>query len=131
MSSGIIAVATAIAEEFADYNSEVITVPEFHLPHLATQKFFVVPMGEEITKTTRGSLTTTYEIEIGITQKSTTKQLFGHIAFVENIAKTVLYKRFAESICVSAVFDPLYSVEDMREKNQFISVLSLTLKSYE
>lgn len=126
--STIIEMANAVVEELADYSAELQFAPDFDLPRLATRRVVVVPIAKEYKLLSRSTSERIHRIEIGVLQRAQLLDLDALISMVENIGMSFLGKRLLTGMCVSVSFEPIYSPEDLRSKNQFTSVIALSFK---
>ena len=126
--TGIVSLAQIIVNDLSSYGAEYSAVPELFLAELDSRRIIVVPVSVETRLISRTQIERVYKIEIGVVQKAKDSELDKIIDFVEQLATNLLKRKFGNTTCLSVLFDPLYSAEDMRERNQFTSVISLSLK---
>ena len=125
----ITTIAEAVAAELDTYHAEVSFLPEFDLRDLDNAKVVVVPAATEYRAAGRGLREELHKISVGILKRTTEDELPDMTAFVSGVALGLLNRRFGGALCVSAAHDPLFSIDHLRERRQFTSVIVLTFKT--
>lgn len=125
----IIAIAEAVVAALEEYGAELAFAPEFDLPKLAVRRVVVVPQAQEYKVVSRAGQEETYRIDIGVLQRAKESELKPLLALTEGIGMMFLRKKLADAICMGVEFNPLYSAEHLRERNQFVGVVALTFKA--
>lgn len=123
-------IAVSVSELLADYDAEVVYSPEFELRDLASKKCIIVPVNAESKPICRNSkiIETSYHLEIGFLIRGKNLDLSQLLSRVERIVKKCLHFRSGNAMCVRADPSPLYDQEQLRQRNQFTSVIALTFK---
>lgn len=126
--NALLDIANKVVEELADYGAVLQYAPDYDLPKLATQRVVVVPMEKECSFASRNAFSYTHRIEIGILKRAKDVDLSTLIPMSESIGKSFLGKKILSETCVGVSWEPIYSADDLRAKNQFTSVISLTFR---
>lgn len=126
--STLYALAEAVVAELTEYDAELNFAPDFKLSNLATRQVVVVPMGKECKLETRSSSEIIHRIEIGVLYRAKAPDVPSLIRIVESIGAYFLRKQLLNQTCFAVTWEPIYSADDLRSKNQFTSVISLRFK---
>lgn len=126
--STLIALAQAVVTELSEYDAVLNFAPDYDLSKLAVRKVVVVPMAKEHTLATRSSSQLVHRIEIGVLYRAKEPDLPTLIPISEAIGQLFIRKTIAGSVCIGVAWEPIYSADDLRSKNQFTSVIALTFK---
>lgn len=123
-------IAVSVSELLADYNAEVVYSPEFELRELASKKCVIVPTNLESKPICRNSkiIEISYHLDVGLLVRGKNLDLSQLISQAENIAKKCLHFKVANATCVQAEPSPLYDQEQLRQRNQFTSIITLVFK---
>ncbi len=126
--SEIINIAEKLCEELAEYNAELLFVPEFELHELEEMKIVVVPIAAEFKSLSRASHEELLKVQIGILKRCTEDDVSELLDFSQDLGLSFLNKKIDKATCLSVTFNPIYSAEHLRERNQFTSVIELSFK---
>jgi hypothetical protein len=126
--SKVIELAQNVVTELDEFNAELSFSPEFELRDLATMKVVVVPVGTQYKMLSRSTHEELPHIQIGILKRGSQNELPELLKFVENLGLSFLNKRIGDATCFCVTFNPLYSPDHLRERNQITSVIELTFK---
>jgi hypothetical protein len=124
----ILKIAEAVAEELAEYSAEVSFVPEYELAELAEMRVVVVPLAIEFKTLSRSSREELLKVSVGILKRGKESELPDLLKLSNDIGVRFLHCKLAGATCVSVAYDPIYSPEYLRQRNQFISVIQLAFK---
>ena len=113
-------VASALHEE---YGAVVTYSPVFDLRRLSCDMCVVVPAGETIETSSRSAVKRTYEIQVGLVRKSVSDVSDAFVSTVEDLGLRLRGLSPCGTICTSIMFDPLYSVDEIRRSNVLASVV--------
>ena len=132
MPCDIVAIAQAVACELKDCSAEVAFSPEFDLQDLTTKRCVVVPGESTPKKIARGKniVEYTHRIEIGLLVRSKKLNLESLISQSQKIGLQLLHFRHENAVCFQVDFEPLYNQEQLRERNQFTSIIVLLFKEF-
>lgn len=125
---GINKAAAAVTEALSQYGAEFSLLPDFRLTNLAERRIVVVPISEDVKMVSRTQKEIVYKIDVGITQKADIETAEALISFTETLGNKMLAGSFLGAVCVSVMYDPVISTDDLRQKGQYIGVISLGLK---
>ena len=128
MNGDIYSLAQLIAQELSEFSAEVQLAPEYELAELATARCVVVPVSSSSVRLTRSVTEHQYQIDIGLMYRQKKLDEDSLLDNVKKISDTLRGKRFSTAVCTKADPSPLYDSEQMRERNQFTSVISATFK---
>jgi len=123
--SEIVRIAKEVAESLKEYHAEFSLFPEYELHDLDKMKVAVVPLGTQYKIFTRVLHKEFPKVQIGILKRCTEEELPEMLEFTEKTGLGFLYRKFRNAVCVSVEFNPIYSPEHLRERNQFTSVIEL------
>lgn len=115
--------------KLADLSPTISLLPDFELCDIDGLKVVIVPMGVDYSALTRGMHEESYKISIGFLKRVTEDELPSLLSLVNNVARDLLHFTFSGGTCIRVEHEPLYSLEHLREKRQFTSVLQLTIKA--
>lgn len=123
-------IAKGVAEALAEYSAEVAFAPEFELHELSTKKCVVIPMNYTQKRISRNAnlLERSHHIEIGLLVRAKKLDMVSLLAQAQDIANICSKMRVGEAVCTAVEPEPLYDPEQLRQRNQFTSVLALTFK---
>lgn len=130
MARDIYILASAVAGLLADLSAEVQLAPEYDLSELSDERCVVVPVGVQSTRLCRNSkvVENRYQLEVGFLYRSKELKADELLSFTRSIADRLLKARADGLSCIKAEPNPLYDAEQIRERNQFTAVISLTYK---
>jgi hypothetical protein len=129
MKNNIISVASAIAAELQDYGAEVTFAPEYDLQDLGKKRVCaVVPVTTDYEKISRSQTKLKYRVEIGLMYRAKVLDMSELLSEADTIINKFLHQRISGAICMKAEHVPMYDAENLRERNQFTSVVGLTLE---
>lgn len=103
--------------------------PEFERREITSERLVVVPTGMERGFASRGLCQTDYLIDVGVLRRVTEDDVPLLVKQVGKFGRTLLGCHFGEAQCVEVKYEPLYSVEHLRERQQFTAVLRLRLRT--
>ncbi len=126
--SEVLSIAELICDELAKYKAELLFVPEFELHELEEMKIVVVPTATEYKTLSRSAHEELMKVQIGILKRCTEDDVKELLQFSQDLGLSFLNKKLGEAMCLSVAFNPIYSAEHLRERNQFTSVIELTFK---
>ena len=126
--SEVLKMAEAVAAKLADYHAEVLFFPEFELRELEEMRVAVVPVGTEYKNLSRSSHEELLRVQIGFLKRGCEDELPQLLQTVEGLGLSFLNQKLAGAVCVCVAYNPIYSVEHLRERGQFTSVIELTFK---
>ncbi len=126
--SEVVNIAKKVCEELAKYKAELLFVPEFELHELDEMKIVVVPTATEYKTLSRSSHEELLKVQIGILKRCTEDDIPELLEFSQELGLSFLNKKLGQAMCLSVAFNPIYSADHLRERNQFTSVIELTFK---
>lgn len=127
--SSILAIAKGVAEKLASYNAEVMFAPEFELRKMQEMRVVVLPVGKKRKFLTRSSFENGDAVDVAVIHKCREESAVPELlSLVEQIGSELLGVRIGTSICFEAKWEPLFSVEELRTKGLFISVIQFIFK---
>ncbi len=124
----VLELAEKVCKELEKYHAEMILVPEFELYELEKMRIIVVPVATEYKILSRSSHEELLKVQIGVLKRCKEDDIVELLAFVSQIGLDFLHKNLDGANCLSVRFNPIYSTEHLRERNQFTSVIELTFK---
>jgi hypothetical protein len=124
----ILKIAQAVADELSEFDAKVSFVPEFELSELDEMRIAVVPLSTEYKTLSRSSHSELLKVSVGILKRGNETELLALLKFAEDVGLRFLNCKLARATCVSVAYDPIYSPELLRQRNQFTSVIQLTFK---
>lgn len=147
MASRIVAIADAVVSELnattfsQTAEAERFYVPATELKDAACIRFHVVPTVATLDRESRSKRRLEFVIDVLILKKipgcdpdDKTGELMD---FVDEVAdhfmpsnEAARLDTYATAVCVAVVHEPLYSVDDMRSREIFASLLRLTFRVY-
>lgn len=130
MATDLHAIAVAVANTLSELNPEISYSPEYDLSDLASKKCVIVPSSINRTPICRNSkiVEITAEIEVGILHRGKKLNVANLVSEVQFLATQLKKVRVGNSQCIKVDHEPLYDAEQLRQRNQFTSVLALTFK---
>ena len=126
--SAVVTLAAEVALELADFHAEVIFFPEFELRDIEEMKVIVVPLAEEYKPISRTQHEEILKVQVGFLKRGCEDELPELLRTVEKLGLGFLNKQLVGATCVGVAFNPIYSPEHLRERNQFTSVIELAFK---
>lgn len=124
--SNILEIANGVADCLAEYKAEVMFSPEFELRKMQDMRVVVLPVGKERKFLTRSSFDNGDSIDVAVIHKCRDEAAVADlISMVEGIGASLLNLRIGMSICKRVKWEPLFSVDELRGKGLFISVIQL------
>jgi hypothetical protein len=105
-------------------------IPEYDLENLATMQVTVVPSLIAISGLSRSGNQYDQGITVAIYKRIVINNanLDALMTFVEEIADTLIRTRHSGATVIATANDPIYSPDDLREKQLFISLINVTLR---
>lgn len=128
--SGILDYANAVASALSEYGAEVALAPDFDIRDLKGIRVVVLPYGRKAKLATRISHQNQFVINVAIIQKANGMQAEENISKAEEIGAKLLGAKLVNGSCLQVEWDPLYSVDELREKGLFISVLKIAVEDF-
>ena len=128
--SAVVTLAAEVALELADFHAEVIFFPEFELRDIEEMKVIVVPLAEEYKPISRTQHEEILKVQVGFLKRGCEDELPELLRTVEKLGLGFLNKQLVGATCVGVAFNPIYSPEHLRERNQFTSVIELAFKQF-
>ena len=126
--SNVVKIAENVVAELEEYNAELSFFPEFELRDLDKMRVVVVPVGTQYKTLSRASHEELPRVQIGILTRGNEEELPELLTFVEALGLGFLNKKIGGATCVCVAYNPIYSPDHLRERNQFTSVIELTFK---
>lgn len=126
--SEVIKLAEAVTDELKEYNAELMFFPEFELRDLDKMRVVVVPVGTQYKTISRSAHEELPRVQIGILKRGSEDELPELLKFVEALGLGFLNKKISNATCICVAYNPIYSPDHLRERNQFTSVIELTFK---
>ncbi|MEG1926254.1 MAG: hypothetical protein RR415_10965 [Ruthenibacterium sp.] len=126
--TSLITAANLVVAELADCNAVLSLAPDFELPRLVNRQVVVVPFGKESSIIGKATVEYVFEIQIGVLRRAKPDEVADLIALSETIGQRLLNKKLGKLFCFEVSWDPVYSADDLRSKNQFTSVIDVKLK---
>ncbi len=128
--SAVITLAEAVAETLADFHAEVLFFPEFELRDIEEMKVIVVPLSEEYKPLSRTQHEEILKVQVGFLKRGGEDELPELLRTIEGLGLGFLNRQLAGATCVGVAYNPIYSPEHLRERNQFTSVIELAFKLF-
>ena len=122
------AAANLVVLALTDYSAELSFAPDFELPRLVNRRVVVVPFGCESKMVGKNTVEKIFNLQIGILMRAKSVDTVDLIAQSEAIGQRLLNAKLGVLYCYEVVWDPIYSADDLRSKNQFTSVIDVKLK---
>jgi len=126
----VITLAEAVAETLADFHAEVLFFPEFELRDIEEMKVIVVPLSEEYKPLSRTQHEEILKVQVGFLKRGGEDELPELLRTIEGLGLGFLNRQLAGATCVGVAYNPIYSPEHLRERNQFTSVIELAFKLF-
>lgn len=126
--SEVLKIAESVAGELAEYQAELQFSPEFELRDLDTMRVIVVPLATEYKTLSRSAHEELLKVQIGVLKRACGDDLPELLCFVEKLGFGFLNQKLGDATCVVVAYNPIYSADHLRERNQFTSVIELTFK---
>ena len=105
--------------------------PEYDRKDITSERIVVTPEGIAYAHMSRNLVQTDYLIAVGILRRATEDDVPGLVKKVQRLGRMLLGRQFIAARCVDVKYDPLYSIDHLRERRQFTAVLRLTLRTAE
>jgi hypothetical protein len=123
-------IADAVVALLDFLSAEKSYSPEFDLQELSTQKCVVVPISVEPKRICRNSrlVEMVYRIEVGILVRSKKLDVPALVKLVKKTADICSRCSVGNAKCTKVDYEPLFDADQLRQRNQFTSVLALTFK---
>ena len=118
----------AVAASLGEWNAKPALAPEFTLRELEELKVVVVPVELTYRNISRALKERTVKLQIGFMKRAKKEQLDELLATVEKLGMSFSGKEFCGSKCIAVGFNPIYAADQLRERNQFTSVIELTFR---
>ena len=118
----------AVAASLGEWNAKPALAPEFTLRDLEELKVVVVPVELTYRNISRALKERTVKLQIGFMKRAKKEQLDELLATVEKLGMSFSGKEFCGSKCIAVGFNPIYAADQLRERNQFTSVIELTFR---
>ena len=129
--STILDIANGVAEKLADYNADVVFAPDYELKNMKDMRVFVLPVGREVGFATRAAKDNVFAVEVGVIHKCREQAAVPSLVQkVEEIGLKLHGATIGTCMCMKVKWEPMFSVEDLRSRGLFISVLHLSFKEY-
>ncbi len=118
----------AVAASLGEWNAKPALAPEFTLRELEELKVVVVPVELTYRNISRALKERTVKLQIAFMQRAKKEQLDELLATVEKLGMSLSGKEFCGEKCIAVGFNPIYAADQLRERNQFTSVIELTFR---
>ena len=118
----------AVAASLGEWNARPALAPEFTLRELEELKVVVVPVELTYRNISRALKERTVKLQIGFMKRAKKEQLDELLATVEKLGMSFSGKEFCGAKCIAVGFNPIYAADQLRERNQFTSVIELTFR---
>jgi hypothetical protein len=118
----------AVAASLGEWNAKPALAPEFTLRDLEELKVVVVPVELTYRNISRALKERTVKLQIGFMKRAKKEQLDELLATVEKLGMSFSGKEFCGAKCIAVGFNPIYAADQLRERNQFTSVIELTFR---
>ena len=118
----------AVAASLGEWNAKPALAPEFSLRDLEELKVVVVPVELTYRNISRALKERTVKLQIGFMKRAKKEQLDELRATVEKLGMSFSGKEFCGAKCIAVGFNPIYAADQLRERNQFTSVIELTFR---
>ena len=130
MATDLSHIAEVVSSKLKHLSPEISFSPEYDLHELSNQKCVIVPLSSVPMPLCRNSkfIETVSEIEIGFLYRAKKIDVQKLISEVKDIAAMFQHIKVGNARCIKISHDPLFDPEQLRERNQFTSVISLTFK---
>lgn len=128
--SGILDYANAVVEMLSAYGAKIEFAPDFDVRDLKEIRVAVLPAGRKTKFETRGSKRKEHLLNVAVIQKWNGRDIEDLIAKAEEIGDLLHGKRILNGICMNVEWNPLYAVDELREKGIFISVLNVVFEEF-
>ena len=128
--NSLIAMAHGVADVLQDLSPEVLLAPEYDLSELATQRCVIVPVSRIEKRLSRNAKTVSVQhtIEVGLMFRAKNLDTDALVRKSEEISALLLNSKVRGISCINAEPNPLYDAEQIRERNQFTSVISVVYR---
>lgn len=121
------ALAQAIA---TDLNAEVDYWPEFERKEITSERILVVPSGIDYKQLSRADVQTDYHFSVGVLRRIRNEdEVSDLVERVQSFGRTMVGRKFGSIRCVEVKYEPLYSIDLLRERRQFTAVIRLTFRT--
>ena len=118
----------AVAASLDDWHAKPALAPEFTLREIEELKVVVVPVELTYRNISRALKERTVKLQIGFMKRAKKEQLDELLATVEKLGMSFSGKEFCGAKCIAVGFNPIYAADQLRERNQFTSVIELTFR---
>jgi hypothetical protein len=118
----------AVAASLGEWNAKPALAPEFTLRDLEELKVVVVPVELTYRNISRALKERTVKLQIGFMKRAKKEQLDELLATEEKLGMSFSGKEFCGAKCIAVGFNPIYAADQLRERNQFTSVIELTFR---
>lgn len=126
--SEVVNLAVAVAGFLTEYNAEVLYFPTFDLRDLDDLRVVVVPNSTEYKTVSRERHEEILKVQIGFLKRGSEENLDDLLRIVEKIGLGFLNRKLGGATCVCVAYNPIYSLEHLRERGQFTSIIELTFR---
>ena len=117
-----------VAASLGEWNAKPALAPEFSLRDLEELKVVVVPVELTYRNISRALKERTVKLQISFMKRAKKEQLDELLATVEKLGMSFSGKEFCGAKCIAVGFNPIYAADQLRERNQFTSVIELTFR---
>jgi hypothetical protein len=129
MASSVIDIANGVAELLSQYNAEVIFTPDFDLKKMQDMRVVVLPVGKERKFATRAAYENVNSVDVAVIHKCREMAAIPDLVLlIEKIGEDLLKKSIGNSLCVKAVWEPLFAVDELKSRGVFIGVIEVSYK---
>lgn len=120
-------IANGVLEKLYDFQAELSFAPDFELHKMQEQRLIVLPVGRKKLFLSRNSYKNTYEINVALIRKCRNQDAVPSlIAQANSIGEDFLGCTIADCTCMDVKWEPLYSVDELRNNGAFVSVICLS-----
>lgn len=123
--------ARAVAELLSEYSAEVTAAPDYDVKSLNGLRVLVMPFGRKGKFATRGIKQNEHLVTVAILQKcKDLDKLDQLVSKAEQIGDGLLGAKALGCAVVRVEWNPLYAVEELREKGLFVSVMNVVIEEF-
>lgn len=125
----ILKLADKVAELLKEFGAKVSYAPSFDVRFMTERNVVVLPFGIGKKIVSRIALAHEYVLNVAVIDKCHDDADIVELVNLTDTIGSALFKcRMDSATCVAVEWDPLYSVEELRAKKVFISVIKATFK---
>jgi len=129
--SGILDYAKAIAELLAEFDAEVDLAPDYEMRNLKTARVVVLPAARGSKLASRIDKQNDFHLSVAVIKKVASLMEVEQLTVLsERIGNMLLGAKVLSGNCVTVEWEPIYSVDELREKRIFISVVKVGIKDF-